>query len=276
MKKVFATLCAVLAVGVAAAAAFVWSGVYNIAASSPHTQFVYSMLENTMQRSVQLRASGIEAPPLSAPALFERGAMCYQDHCQQCHGGPGVAQNASALGMQPAPGPLMDATSRWKIRELYWITRNGITMSGMPAWRFRLADADLWALVGFIDGLPQLSPPEYRELMARLAGQQCGLNTDLAVDVAGDLVRGRLALTQYACHGCHEIPGITGSAVQVGPPLAGTARRQLIAGQVGNTPDQMVRWLRNPQSIDPMTAMPNLGVSERDARDMAAYLATLW
>ena len=50
----------------------------------------------------------------------------------------------------------------------------------------------------------------------------------------------------------------------------------LIAGELANTPDNMVRWLRNPKSIDPLTAMPDLGVTERDARDMAAYLATLW
>jgi len=276
MKKVLATLCAVLMVGLAAVAAFVWSGVYNIAASSPHTQWVYSMLEYTMRQSVRLRASRIESPPLSTPALLERGALCYQDHCQICHGGPGVAQEDIALGMQPLPGPLIDAPSRWKARELYWITRNGITMSGMPAWRFRLADADLWALAGFIGQLPQLSPNEYRAVMARLAGQQCAPDAGLAADSIGDAARGRVALSQYACQGCHEIPGITGSTVHVGPPLAGTARRQLIAGQIGNTPEQMVRWLRNPQSVDPMTAMPNLGVTERDARDMAAYLATLW
>lgn len=275
-KIILATVFALLAMAAASATVFVWSGVYNTAASSPHTQFVYSLLEYTMQRSVQFRASDIEPPPLTAAGLFERGAACYQDRCEQCHGGPGVAQNDIALGMQPIPGPLMNAPSRWNTRELYLITRNGITMSGMPAWRFRLSDADIWALVVFIERLPQLSPPEYRAMMARQRGQRCELDKIVpAADVIGDAARGRLAISQYACNGCHRIPGITGSDVHVGPPLAGIARRQLLAGEVANTPEQMIRWLRNPQSIDPLTAMPNLGVTERDARDMAAYLATL-
>jgi cytochrome c1 len=82
-------------------------------------------------------------------------------------------------------------------------------------------------------------------------------------------------MTQYACNACHNVPGVTGSDVHVGPPLAGIARRSLIAGAVPNTPEQMERWIRDPRSIDPYTAMPAMQVSEQDARDIAAYLATL-
>lgn len=68
---------------------------------------------------------------------------------------------------------------------------------------------------------------------------------------------------------------MTGSDVHVGPPLRGIASRRLIAGRVANTPEQMVRWIRDPKSIDPLTAMPAVGVGEQDARDMAAHLARL-
>ena len=278
MSRNFAILLAALVVAAAGAVAFVWSGIYNIAASSPHTQAVYSLLEKTMQQSVRLRARDIKPPALDAAGVFERGAACYQHRCELCHGGPSVAQNDIALGMQPLPGPLVDANLRWKTREVYWITRNGITMSGMPAWKFQLPDADIWAIVAFIERLPQLSPSAYRQLMASQRGERCGIDEEQPAEggPAGDAQRGRSALSQYGCNGCHRIPGITGAVVAVGPPLAGIARRQLIAGQIANTPEAMARWLRNPQSVDPMTAMPNLGVTERDARDMAAYLATLW
>lgn len=93
--------------------------------------------------------------------------------------------------------------------------------------------------------------------------------------VAGDPARGKLALTQYACHACHRIPGVTGSAVYVGPSLDGFADRRIIARNLPNTPANLARWIREPQKIDPHTAMPALGVSERDARDMVAYLLTL-
>jgi cytochrome c2 len=93
--------------------------------------------------------------------------------------------------------------------------------------------------------------------------------------LTGDPVRGRIALTQYACHACHVIPGITGSDVYVGPPLAGLASRTMIAGDIPNTPKNLLAWIRDPHSLDPATAMPNMGVREQDARDMAAYLSTL-
>lgn len=93
--------------------------------------------------------------------------------------------------------------------------------------------------------------------------------------VAGDPVRGKLALTQYACHACHRIPGITGSEVYVGPVLEGLASRRIIARDLPNTPENLAHWIRDPRKIDPHTAMPALGVSEEDANDMVAYLMTL-
>lgn len=79
----------------------------------------------------------------------------------------------------------------------------------------------------------------------------------------------------YGCGACHTIPGVPGARGLVGPSLSGFARRQSIAGQVANTGEFLVRWISVPQAIKPGTAMPNLGVSEARARDIAAYLYTL-
>ncbi|WP_240636009.1 c-type cytochrome [Caldimonas tepidiphila] len=91
----------------------------------------------------------------------------------------------------------------------------------------------------------------------------------------GDPERGMLVMHQHACNACHVIPGVTGPDIHVGPPLEGMARRQNIAGAIPNTIENMVRWLRDPQAIDPKTAMPDMGLTENDALDAAAYLATL-
>lgn len=90
-----------------------------------------------------------------------------------------------------------------------------------------------------------------------------------------DAKRGRTALQQYACVACHRVPGVTGPQAHVGPPLEGIASRKMLGGVLPNTAENMVRWIRAPQQAAPLTAMPALGVSERDARDIAAYLATL-
>jgi cytochrome c2 len=91
----------------------------------------------------------------------------------------------------------------------------------------------------------------------------------------GDADRGRVALTRYGCGACHAIDGVSGAKGDVGPSLDGIAQRAEIAGRLSNTPDNMIRWIRQPQEVDPGNGMPDLGVDERDGRDMAAYLYTL-
>lgn len=91
----------------------------------------------------------------------------------------------------------------------------------------------------------------------------------------GDPSRGKAAIRAYGCGTCHTVPGVRGATGLVGPPLDNIGERVYLAGQLPNTPENMKRWIREPQSIENRTAMPNLGVSERDARDMAAYLYTL-
>jgi mono/diheme cytochrome c family protein len=276
-KPVAITLGALGMAGALAAGVVVLGGLYDVAATTQHTRPVYAVLELAMQRNVRRQARDLAPPPQhdAEPAL-RRGAACYRDHCVQCHGGPGVSRGAAGLGMQPLPSPLIDASRHWQLRELYWITRHGIKMSGMPAWQYRLADDELWAVSAFVAALARWTPQEYARRIGEAAAQQCTADApEPATSVAPSAERGRVALYQYACNACHVIPGVTGSKVQVGPPLDGMARRRLIAGRLANTPDNMTRWLRDPHSVDPHTAMPDAGVGEADARDIAAYLATL-
>lgn len=90
----------------------------------------------------------------------------------------------------------------------------------------------------------------------------------------GDVRRGRAAIQRYGCGSCHSIAGVDGANGLVGPPLTGIADRSYLAGRLVNQPDNMLLWIMDPQTIDSETAMPDLAVSERDARDIAAYLYT--
>lgn len=83
---------------------------------------------------------------------------------------------------------------------------------------------------------------------------------------------GRRALISYGCGGCHSIPGIGMATGRVGPSLVGIGEQMFLAGNLQNEPENMIRWIRFPQEISPDTAMPDLGVTETEARDMAAYL----
>lgn len=91
----------------------------------------------------------------------------------------------------------------------------------------------------------------------------------------GDARRGSEVIRAAGCGSCHVIPGIRAANGKVGPPLTFFAARTYIAGRVPNTAANLVQWIENPPAIDPATAMPRLGLSEREARDVAAYLYTL-
>ena len=94
--------------------------------------------------------------------------------------------------------------------------------------------------------------------------------------LGGDPARGKdLIESRYGCVACHSIPGTAGPRGMVGPPLDHIAVRQFLAGKLQNTPQTMAKWLQNPQAFAPGNAMPNLGVTPKDARDITAYLFTL-
>jgi len=88
----------------------------------------------------------------------------------------------------------------------------------------------------------------------------------------GDPARAPLLLRRYGCAGCHEIPGVPGADGKVGASLAGLRERVYIAGVAANTSDNLIHWIVDPQAFSPRTAMPATGISESEARDLAAYL----
>ncbi|MEO1362499.1 MAG: c-type cytochrome [Pseudomonadota bacterium] len=90
-----------------------------------------------------------------------------------------------------------------------------------------------------------------------------------------DASRGPALMITHGCGSCHVIPGVSGARGTVGPSLAGMRHRAYVAGILPNEPGSMVRWLMNPTVHAPQTAMPDLGLTEGEARDMAAYLYTL-
>ncbi|TFW19509.1 c-type cytochrome [Duganella callida] len=245
-------------------------GWYDAGAIKQHYQLTYQLLELGLRYSVRHHAREIHAPPLT-DAMAQRGAQLYARFCVQCHGAPGVAPEQAALALQPQPGPLLHMARRWQPHELYWLVANGIKMTGMPAWQYRLSEEELWSVVAFLQQLPRLSPAEGKALLAQAARDDHPSPPPPLRPPDAD--RGRVALTQYACHSCHQIDGVAGPTVEVGPALPrGYAEQRYIAGYLPNSDDNLVRWIRHPDQVKPGTAMPELQVSEQDARDMARWL----
>lgn len=104
----------------------------------------------------------------------------------------------------------------------------------------------------------------------------CGQKSDSVAGLTGGYPeRGRDAMRKYGCQSCHSIPGVAGATALVGPPLEGIATRSFIGGVLVNSPANMMAWIQDPPAHAPRTAMPDLGVTQKDARDMTAYLYTL-
>lgn len=264
------------AAGTAGLLAYIYSGVYDISATKQHTSPVYWVLSTARRESVEAHASGIHPPSdLASADLIASGLTLFEQHCRQCHGAPGVAPDAMGLGMNPAPPNFAQMGRDLAPPEMYWSITNGIKLTGMPAWKHRLDEDERWALVAFLKHAPALSPADYLKERSRLlsAGANgASRSAETAWNPEGAVERGRDAIQQYACATCHVIPGIRGPDAGVGPPLDGVAEQVYLAGNLVNTPAHMIEWLRHPQKVKPLTAMPDLGVTDRDARDIAAYL----
>jgi cytochrome c len=109
-----------------------------------------------------------------------------------------------------------------------------------------------------------------------MAGCNGGKATRPYVAVTGgDPNHGKVLIDQYGCGACHIVPGVRGARGLVGPPLIYFSERTMIAGELPNSPSNLIRWIEHPREVEPKTAMPDLGLTEDQATDIAAYLYTL-
>src|SRR6266536_3082220 len=125
----------VLAAPVLVGAVAIWFGAFNVAATEPHWRATHWVLETARVRWIKARATGIAVPAdLGDQARIVGGTAHFADHCAGCHAAPGVPADDVANGMYPKPPALTEAAWQWTPGELFWILRNDIKMSGMPAW----------------------------------------------------------------------------------------------------------------------------------------------
>jgi len=151
--------------GLLLGAAFVMSGIYNVAASARHFDITNAVIRLTLRRSVATHSIGIEAPAnLADERLARLGARHFALGCAPCHASPASPQNPVVAEMYPAPPPLSEAAGEWETEELFWIVMHGLKFTGMPAWPAQNRDEEVWALVAFLERLPEMEAEEYAEL----------------------------------------------------------------------------------------------------------------
>ncbi len=168
--KTLITLAVVVIVGLMGAIGFAYSGLYNVGASSPHSGFLNWLLSTTSHASVERRARDIEVPNLEESALILAGINDFKGMCVGCHGAPGKDPDAMGQGLNPPPPDLAESAAEMTAAELFWVTKNGIKMTGMPAWGATHDDDAIWPVVALLKKLSDLDAAGYQALLANAEG----------------------------------------------------------------------------------------------------------
>lgn len=169
MRSLFALVIAtaVVAIGVVV---FAYSGLYDVSASSSHSGPINWLLSTTSRSAIQHRARSIEVPDLGDESLVRAGVNDFEAMCAGCHGAPGRPRAAVGEGLNPPAPDLGESAQRMTPAELFWVTKHGIKMTGMPAWGATHDDASLWPVVAFMTRLPRFDAEKYEEYLSEAAG----------------------------------------------------------------------------------------------------------
>lgn len=171
---ILATVVVLMLLAAGAGALYVRSGAFDVAATAEHGPLTGALLRAVRRHAVAQGARGVEARIPEPPAgnALVAAALAYEDMCAACHTPPGRNATVLARGLNPEPPDLVRAAERRAPEQLFWVTKNGIRMTGMPAWGATHTDEDLWQIVAFVRSLPTMSGEEYERLLAaaRAAG----------------------------------------------------------------------------------------------------------
>lgn len=171
--NVLAVLGLLAVLALVGAAAFTWSGRYDVGADVPHWRATHALLKGVRERSIRSHAAHVAVPPgLDDPARIRQGAGNYDAMCMGCHLAPGTDETELSRGLYPEPPNL--TRSAIDAAEAFWAIKHGIKASGMPAWGKSMRDEYVWNMVAFLQALPKLDAAQYRALVASSGGHSHG------------------------------------------------------------------------------------------------------
>lgn len=172
MKRAVAGIVAAVAVPTAAAAVVIYGGFVPVDARRPDPKWVRGLLTTVRNHSIERASRGIHVPPLDDPAMAREGLEHYAEMCAGCHGAPGVERSEAGRGLNPRPPLLYKHPMKGDedAAETFWVIKNGIRMTGMPAFGPTHDDAKIWAIVALLAKLPSMSAEEYAREVASLPG----------------------------------------------------------------------------------------------------------
>jgi mono/diheme cytochrome c family protein len=160
----------VIAVSALGMVGFANSGIYDASATSTHSGLVDWFLSTTSHASIERRAENVAVPDLDDESLVLAGINDFDSMCTSCHGAPGRGPEAVGQGLNPPAPDLAEEAAELTPAELFWVTKNGIRMTGMPAWGVTHGDDAIWPVVAFMKELPDLDGPAYLAMLELASG----------------------------------------------------------------------------------------------------------
>jgi hypothetical protein len=162
--RILALIGALAIVGSIAAAIFFFGGYYDVAGSVEDSSVTNWTLAYVRAASVDRHAAGQPPISLDDPAMVQAGARAYAARgCLNCHGGPGVPWAKFSEGMRPYPPDLKDVAKEREPRELFWVIKNGVKMTGMPSFGLIGApDQEIWTIAAFVKKWPTVSDADFK------------------------------------------------------------------------------------------------------------------
>jgi mono/diheme cytochrome c family protein len=180
MRPALTFLAGAVAAGVVAGLgglAVIGAGAFDARASTPHDPLTAWATHTTMIHSVERRSRSVHPSAAPTSAAVRGGLRLYDQDCVGCHGAPGRARDGWTNGLNPSPPYLVDAPRHWRRAELFSIVRDGVKMTGMPAWGAVHSDPQIWEIVAFLEAQPYLSPAQYRQIGASEAALPRGTHS---------------------------------------------------------------------------------------------------
>lgn len=172
MKSIIITIASLIILVALGGLLFIYSGSFNVAATSKDPALLGWILKTTRERSIDSRYEKITLPAKSVmtnPKTLQIGFDHYNDMCIVCHGAPGIEPGEAHDGLNPEPPNLAKVVKNMPDKEIFWILKNGIKFTGMPAWGPTHSDDKIWAMVAFIKTLPGMTPAQYKALQSQPA-----------------------------------------------------------------------------------------------------------
>ena len=143
---------------------FMFSGWFNVSALNEDNGFVKWIFNTTKKNSIEQRIKDISVPDLNDTLMIKEGFEHYNEMCESCHGAPGMEQTELSKGLNPPAPYLVKLADRTNPKVLFWVTKYGIKMTGMPAWGKTHSDEKIWDIVAFVKKLPTMTKRDYDKM----------------------------------------------------------------------------------------------------------------